>query len=114
MYDGMLSIYICMWFGPTFCLVMLLFFSKNQVGNILFLIMEILQILFSKFQSICVELYLNTCGQIRVKSQCSDKSRGKFARANLSFVNNFYTITGSSRSRGNLKLSFNKVRVKMH
>jgi hypothetical protein len=43
MCDVMLSIYICMWFGPTFCLVMLLFFfQKNQVGKVSFLIMQML------------------------------------------------------------------------
>jgi hypothetical protein len=112
MYDGMFLIYICMWFEPTFCLVMLSFFF--QVGKVLFFIVEMHQILFCKFQSICVELYINTCGQIGVKSQCSTKSRGKLSRVNLSFVNIFNTVTGSSQSRGKLKLRFNKVGVKMH
>jgi hypothetical protein len=73
----------------------------------LFLIME------CKFQ-ICVELYLYKCGQIGVKSQHPYKSRGTFAWSNLSFVNISNIVTWCSRSRGKMRLHFQKVRVKMH
>jgi hypothetical protein len=109
---GCSSIYAC---GLDLPFVLLCcHFFQNQVGKVLFLIMEMHQILFCKFQPIRVKLYLNTCGQIGVKSQCSNKSRGKFARVNLSFVNIFNTVTYSSQSRGKLKLCFNKVGIKMH
>jgi hypothetical protein len=71
-------------------------------------------ILFCKFQVICVELYLNICGKIWVKSKCSNKSSGIFARASMSFVNIFNTVTCCSRSRGKQNLCFQKVGVKMH
>jgi hypothetical protein len=83
--------------------------SFIYVDKILFMIEEMYQQFVCRFQFVRAEiLYLYTCGQTRVKSQCTNNSSGIFVRVNLSSFSTFNTNTCYSRSRSKMEFRFQK------
>src|SRR5687767_4354012 len=112
MYDGMLSMYICMWFGPTFVSLCCQIIFQNLVGKVLFITVEMYQKFVCKFLFIYAEILSKYMWSKRVQSQSSQKSRSILARVNLSSFNFFNTVTCCSWSRGKMNLRSQNAGVK--